>query len=76
MANLPFMGEMMTCILCGKQARSDPSAECNWRAIAIGDKRYYACRDEFPPDGASRKAFRVAYTRFIEKARSNAETRP
>ena len=68
MANLPFMGEMMTCILCGKQARSDPSVESNWRAIVIGDKRYYACRDEFPPDGASSEVFKVAYVRFIKKA--------
>lgn len=58
----PFVGELMTCVCCLKQQRSDPKTESQWRAIDFEGVRYYACPDEFPPDGATALEFELAYT--------------
>lgn len=58
----PFQGETMTCVCCGKIQQSDPDVESNWRAITADSVRYYACPDEFPPDGATALEFELAYT--------------
>ena len=65
--DLPFMGEMMTCVMCGATRRSDPHVESQWRGIQLDEKRYYACPAEFPPDGSSTEAFKVAYLRVMNK---------
>lgn len=70
--NIPFSGEVMTCILCGKKRESAPDIESDWRAVQLGEgdglRRYYGCPDHFPPDDASREAFKAAYVVFMEKA--------
>lgn len=62
---LPFMGELMTCIMCDRQARSDPQIESQWRCLVIDGRPYYVCPSEFPPDSASRKAFKLAYLKVF-----------
>lgn len=69
---VPFMGETMTCILCGTEETSDPEVNSNWRVIALdgdqGSRTYYACPAEFPPDDASRAEFTEAYKKFLMAA--------
>lgn len=70
--NVPFLGEVMVCILCGKEEASNPHIESNWRALQLGEgarrRRYYACTDHFPPDTASAEAFKAGYIPFFEAA--------
>lgn len=70
--NIPFAGETMTCILCGKKRESAPDITSDWRAVQLGEgegqRRYYGCPDHFPPDDGSREAFKAAYVVFMEKA--------
>lgn len=56
-----FAGEIMTCVVCAKQQRSNPESLSNWRCLEIDGDRCYACPDEFPPDRAGKKAFKTAY---------------
>ena len=56
-----FTGEIMTCVVCGKQERSRPQLQSNWRCLEIDSNRCYVCADEFPRDGAGEKAFKTAY---------------
>ena len=65
--NVPFMGEMMTCVMCGRQQKSDPLTQSQWRAIEADGVRYYACPAEFPPDTASSAAFQLAYNRVLAR---------
>lgn len=62
---MPFTGELITCVVCGAQYRSNPNVESDWRAIQIEDEILYACPNEFPPDGAGKEAFTAAYELFI-----------
>lgn len=62
---LPFQGEMMTCVVCGKQERSDPKVESNWRGITLEKQTHYACTDEFPADDASREEFEATYLKVL-----------
>lgn len=62
---VPFQGETMTCVCCGKTQQSDPGISSDWRAVDADGVRYYACPDEFPPDGATTLEFELAYTVFF-----------
>lgn len=62
---MPFKGELMTCCVCGKQQRSDPKVQTQWRALEIDGEIIYGCPDEFPCDGAGDKAFKTAYQLVI-----------
>lgn len=64
-----FRGELMKCAVCGKEEKSSPDANTQWRAVDLGSKRIYACPAEFPPDGASAEEFKAAYLRLIVLAR-------
>jgi hypothetical protein len=64
-AGLPFQGETMTCVCCDRSGQSDPAIESNWRAIQVSGRTYYACPQEFPPDGSSQLQFTEAYTRVL-----------
>ncbi len=65
---LPFQGETMTCVMCGKQHTSNPMVESNWTAITIDDGRtYYVCPAEFPAANSSRKAYADAYEKILGK---------
>jgi hypothetical protein len=64
-----FVGETMICVMCGAQQQSDPGANTQWRAVELDGTRFYACPNEFPPDGSpSVKAFTEAYLRFVRRA--------
>lgn len=63
---IPFMGEEMTCLFCGKVEMSDPAIEGDWRAAEANGKLVYACPDHFPAAGASKDEFGKAYYIFIQ----------
>lgn len=62
---MPFMRELMTCCVCGKQQRSNPRLESQWRALEVDNEIFYACPDEFPSDRAGKHAFSKAYQLVI-----------
>lgn len=63
-----FNGEMMTCVMCGKQEHSDPDRESDWRAVEFGGVVYYVCPAHFPDDRtATRWAYRQAYEAVFRK---------
>ena len=65
---LPFMGELMTCVMCGKQEQSDPKVKSDWRTVEPDGVRYYVCPDHFPPDETgTREQFRQAYIAVFKK---------
>jgi hypothetical protein len=75
--SLPFSGEMMLCVLCGRTERSDPAVNSQWRMVEMdGQARFYACPQHFPPDDGDAKAFEVAYLEFLTVAmlRRNRES--
>lgn len=51
----------MSCIVCGAQMQSHPEAETDWRALEVDGYLFYACPNEFPPDGSSKEAFKTDY---------------
>ena len=57
----PFTGQLMTCVVCGKQAISNLNIESQWRYLELDNDGFYACPDEYPPDGSGKKAFESAY---------------
>lgn len=58
---MPFMGEMMRCVVCGRQERSNPRISSNWRMLQIDKHSFYVCPDELPEEGASSTEYRKAY---------------
>lgn len=64
---MPFMGEEMNCVLCGKVEMSDPAVESDWRAIEINKRMSYCCSDHFPADPATEQEYGEAYYQFIKK---------
>lgn len=56
-----FIGELMTCVVCGAQERSNPAVESQWRGLEVDDYSFYACPKEFPPNGAEKQEFKTAY---------------
>src|SRR4030095_3469424 len=65
---LPFMGELMTCCMCGKSQQSDPKVKSDWRTVEPDGTRYYVCPDHFPPDETGTKEqFRDAYLAVLKK---------
>ena len=66
----PFDGREMTCILCGRVEKSNPDPDIlsDWRAVELNSDLCFACVDEFPPDGASKEEYEIAYARFLEAA--------
>lgn len=67
---LPFQGEQMTCVMCGKQHKSNPMVESNWTAIDVDGKRHYVCPAELPPAGSSQQAYAKAYEKILRKIAS------
>lgn len=64
---LPFQGETMTCVICGRNQQSHHAVESQWRAITIEGVRHYACPNEFPPDDSGTKEeFTAAYLKVFE----------
>lgn len=64
---LPFMGEKMVCILCGKEQVSDPKVKSDWRCVKADGVPYYACTDHFPPDDGTTEQFQKAYMAVLLK---------
>lgn len=68
LGKIPFTGEMMTCIFCGRQEQSGLATDTNWRAISFSAGQiFYGCPAEFPAEGSSAEVFEKAYRRFIQK---------
>ncbi len=66
----PFLGEMMTCVMCNRRERSDPNLNSQSRAVTIGGQRYYACPKEFPPDETATPAqYAEAYKKVLHRAK-------
>lgn len=63
-----FQGELMTCCVCGAEERSAAGVGSQWRALQIDERVVYACPEEFPPDGSSAEAFKVAYQIILAAA--------
>jgi len=44
---LPFMGEVMTCYLCGRSKQSDPNVESGWWCVMVDGRflRYYCDKE-------------------------------
>lgn len=40
---VPFMGEMMECCMCGLKEKSDPHVESGWTTIDVDGRRFYVC---------------------------------
>ena len=70
-----FRGEEMTCILCGARQTSSPDTNTQWRICQLDGDKFYACPNEFPPDGSSEEAFEAAYRRFLLKAMEKRQLR-
>jgi hypothetical protein len=65
-----FIGEMMTCCMCGKQEKSVPRVQSDWTVIEQPDdgKVYYICPDELPlNDKATKWDFARAYEKILRK---------
>jgi hypothetical protein len=86
---LVFQGELMTCILCGKEEHSDPRVQSDWRAISLNGVVFYACPDHFPADqdlpedtephadvGKRKALYTAAYRVFLEAAIQAKELQP
>ena len=71
----PFGGQRMTCVLCGMIQKSDPDIISDWRAVQLEGSLFYACPDEFPPDGGSKEEYEAAYLRFITRALEKRQER-
>ena len=70
---LPFMGEVMICVMCGKSEKSDPAVESNWRSLSHDGKLHYACPEHFPSDAMGTvEQFKAAYVAFLGEILANA----
>lgn len=58
---MPFTGEMMACVICGKKERSDPHVSSDWRMLQLDEDSFYICPDELPNEGASSAEYSKAY---------------
>jgi hypothetical protein len=68
MSAIPFTGEDMICVMCGKVQKSDPEVESQWRLIELDGHHFYACPKHFPDDRtATVKKFSDAYYKVISK---------
>lgn len=64
---LPFQGELMVCILCGKQKKSDPAVESGWTHLDFGGMGIYFCPDHLPGAGATRQDHQRAYEKIFDE---------
>ena len=62
----PFMGELMTCVLCSNTHRSTAGVSTDWRCIIVNDLFFYICPNEFPRFGASIELYKEVYTRALK----------
>lgn len=59
-----FMGEMMTCAICGLQQKSDPQVESGWTVVELDQVPYYVCPKHLQPD---RKGYEAAWTKTLKR---------
>lgn len=64
---LRFQGEMMTCIMCGKQQKSDPKVESDWTCIEVDSVGYYVCPQELAAAHKGKESYEVAYDRILRE---------
>lgn len=64
---VPFTGELMQCVLCLVEQRSDPSVSRGWRCwVMDGSDRFYVCAGCQPPRGSSISAWSALYLRACQ----------
>jgi hypothetical protein len=66
---VPFTGELMNCVLCPAEERSDPEVCKGWRCWVIdGRDRFYICPSHIPPQGVANRqaAFADLYVRAFQ----------
>lgn len=64
---LRFQGEMMQCIMCGKEEKSDPAVESDWTCVEAGSAGYYVCPDELPKKGAVKQQYTIAWNKILRR---------
>jgi hypothetical protein len=64
---LRFQGELMRCIMCGKQQRSNPKKESDWTCIEQDGRFYYICPKELAAAHQGKEKYDRAYQRFMLK---------
>ena len=64
---VPIPCEEMTCIMCGKSETGNPGEVSEWRAFKWDEGFFYACPEEFPPDGSADDEIEEAHQRVIKK---------
>jgi hypothetical protein len=62
---MPFTDELMICVVCSLEEKSNPNIQSRWRALEIDNQIIYACPNEFPSDRARKEAFQKAYQLVI-----------
>jgi hypothetical protein len=70
-----FTGEVMRCIHCGAEQKSDPARSSDWRMLELDGERFYVCPKEFPADGASVSEFTRAYAEILLSIRKKKAAR-
>lgn len=58
---MPFQGELMICVVCGKQEKSSPLISSEWRMLQVDEHGFYVCPDEFPDAKPSKEEYKKAY---------------
>lgn len=58
---MPFTDELMTCVVCGRQERSQPRVSSDWRNLQVDACSFYVCPDEFPDANPSQQEYKKAY---------------
>lgn len=65
---MAFMGEMMECVMCSKQKRSNPNVESNWTLIQVDSQGFYVCPRCLQDSKHARKfGYQYAYERVLRK---------
>lgn len=64
---LPFMGEVMTCAMCGKQHKSDPKVQSGWTRLEDGHRSIYICPAELPGENGTAEEFERAWAKILLK---------
>ena len=63
-----FGGELMLCVVCLREEKSDRFRTSDWRCCEIDGVPYYACPRHFPPNGSDSRKFEAAYRQVFQRA--------
>jgi hypothetical protein len=66
-----FNGEVMVCILCGREQKWDRAIEALWTAIEIRGEKFFGCPFCVPNGDAGRPKFERAVYAALKKMGAN-----